>query len=476
MCTKKQRLNSKCGWMLILLTLASTACTSQAGNISIAETATIPEITPWLTETSEDKRVPEALEHTRDESRCSGASPSLTTDLEIQQAPGVGEPPAGVPFRDPIFGTCIIRLTDRFADLSPEDPSQGIKNEYSRVQSFNADGSRILVRSIDAYWYIYDTRTLKPLGQIPLSIEPRWDADDPDMLYHIDETRLLAYRLSTAEERLVHDFAADFPGQNLAAVWTRYEGSSSFDGRYWGLMAEDQDWLTTALLVYDLKIDHVIARRDLPSRPEIDTVSISPLGNFYLAYYDDYCEHGQFGDDTHPCGLMVYDRDLQNGRGLLRTVGHSDLAIDANRREVLIFQDIDKDNISVLDLESGEVTPLWPIDFSYSALGLHFSGRASNMPGWALVSTYNGAQPAATWMDDQIFVVELKPGGRMVRLGHTHSVVDENQEHDYWAEPHASVNHDFTRIVFTSNWGRSGTGQVETYLIELPRDWLSRLP
>ncbi|HEY5671874.1 MAG TPA: hypothetical protein VIS10_17915 [Anaerolineales bacterium] len=476
MCTKKQRLNWNCGWILILLALASTACASQTGDVSIAEHATAQEITPKFAETPRDNNVPEALVDKVDESSCKGKFPSLSTGFDIQQAPSMDEPPAKVPFRDSVFGTCMMRLTDRFEDLTSEDPSQGLKNEYSRVQSFNADGSRVLVRSIDAYWYVYDAQILKPMEHIPLSVEPRWDAEDPDLLYHIDETRLLAYRLSTAEERLVHDFAVDFPGQDLAAVWTRYEGSPSFDGRYWGFMAEDQEWLATALLVYDLKIDRVVARRDLPSRPEIDSVSISPLGGFFLAYYDGYCEPGQLGSDAHPCGLMVYDRDLQNGRGLLRIVGHSDLALDANQREVLIFQDIDTDNISLLDLESGEVTPLWPIDFSHSALGLHFSGRASRMPGWALVSTYNGAQPAATWMDDQIFVVELKPGGRVVRLVHTYSIVDENQEHDYWAEPHASVNHDFTRIVFTSNWGRSGTGEVETYLIELPPDWLSQLP
>jgi hypothetical protein len=39
-------------------------------------------------------------------------------------------------------------------------------------------------------------------------------------------------------------------------------------------------------------------------------------------------------------------------------------------------------------------------------------------------------------MDDQGFGVELKAGGRVVRLAHTHSPVGENQEHDYWAEPH----------------------------------------
>jgi hypothetical protein len=126
----------------------------------------------------------------------------------------------------------------------------------------------------------------------------------------------------------------------------------------------------------------------------------------------------------------------------------------------------------MLDLASGAVTPLWPIDFSQTAIGLHFSGRAYRRPGWALVSTYNGGRPAAsTWMDDQVFAVELKAGGRVVRLAHTHSVYDESQEQDYWAEPHVSANPDFTRVLFTSNWGRSGTGEVEMYLIELPPDW-----
>jgi hypothetical protein len=40
----------------------------------------------------------------------------------------------------------------------------------------------------------------------------------------------------------------------------------------------------------------------------------------------------------------------------------------------------------------------------------------------------------------------------------------------------ASVNLDFTRVLFTCNWGRSGTGEVEMYLIELPQDWTEQLP
>jgi hypothetical protein len=210
---------------------------------------------------------------------------------------------------------------------------------------------------------------------------------------------------------------------------------------------------------------------------DVDHVSMSPLGTYFLASFDRYCEPGQLGDDAHPCGLMVYDRDLTNGRSLLRIIGHYDPALDAQGREVILYQDIDTDHISMLDLESGSVTPLWPIDFSHSPIGFHFSGLAYERPGWALVSTYSGGYPDAfTWMDDQVFAVELKAGGRVVRLAHTHSQVNPDMDHDYWAEPHATVNADFTRILFTSNWGRSGTEEVDMYLIELPADWSETLP
>jgi hypothetical protein len=366
------------------------------------------------------------------------------------------------------------------ADLAPDDTSVGPKNEYSRVQSFNADGSRILVRGLAATWYLYDAQTLLPLSQLPLDVEPRWDASDPNLIYFSQESRLMAYSVQTTEATLLHEFAADLPEQALAAVWTRYEGSPSLDSRYWGLMAEDQDWLAAAFIVYDRQTGRVAALRDMSGAAEIDreidSVTISPLGTYYLAYYDDYCEPGQLGDDENPCGLMVYDRDLSHGRGLLRIVGHSDLALDADGREVLVYQDIDTDSISMLDLATGAITPLWPIDFSRTSVGLHFSGQAFDRPGWALVSTHDGDPAAYTWMDDLVFAVELKPDGRVFRLAHTHSLVDESQEHDYWAEPQASVSRDFTRAVFTSNWGRSGTEEVEMFLIELSPDWMGSIP
>jgi len=160
---------------------------------------------------------------------------------------------------------------------------------------------------------------------------------------------------------------------------------------------------------------------------------------------------------------------------LVRIIGHYDVALDTDGREVVIYQEIDADQVAMLDLETGAVTPLWRIDFSHTAIGLHFSGLAYDRPGWAVVSTYDGDPTTHTWMDDQVLAVELKAGGHVVRLAHTRSVVSDEQELDYWAEPHASANADLTRVLFTTDWGRSGTGQVELFMITLPPDWPERL-
>ncbi len=410
---------------------------------------------------------------------CVDPQTGVVTDQQIRQVPAFPEPPARTPFRDPLFRSCVVRVTDRDHDKSADDPSGGLKNEYSKVQSFNADESRILVRGTALTWYVYDAATLQPITSLPIDYDPRWDAVDPNVLYFVSGPRLMRLDVRTQQPTVLHDFTGDFPGQTLTFVWTKYEGSPSRDGRIWGLKADDENYETVALLVYDQTQDRIIAKRDMRGvvgAAAIDNVTISPLGDYFAADFGDhYCEPGQLGTDAAPCGYMVYDRNLQNGRGLLRISGHLDLALDATGREVAVYQDIDTDNLAMLDLATGAITNLLPLDFSQHAFGLHISGRALDRPGWAVISTHDGDATSFTWMDKQIFLVELRSGGRVVRLAHHHSMVDPAQEHDYWAEPQASTNRDLTKVLFTTNWGRSGTDQVEMYMIELPTDWPSRL-
>jgi len=440
-----------------------------------------PVHTPTPTQTAKPQITPTHTPRPTD-AGCPAYAPGRTfvTGQGVYAMPVLAEPAPRQWFSDPTFGACLVRVTDRDHDLDPEDGSPGITHEYARVQAFNADESRLLARSTDGYWYLYDAQTLLPLKRLPLDREPRWDAQDPRIVYHTSDTSLLSYNVQTDQETELHDFASNLPGQSIAAVWTRYEGSPSRDTRYWAFMAENNDWIPVAFLVYDRATGATTVRdmRGVPAmQDDVDHVTMSPLGTYFIGSLDRACEEGSLGADSAPCGLMVYNRDLTNGRGLLRIIGHYDPALDAAGREVIIYQDIDTDHISMLDLASGAVTRLWQIDFRNLSLGLHFSGVSYDRPGWAVVSTHTDDAAVQTWMEDQVFLVELKPGGCVVRLAHTHSIVDESQpsEYYYWAEPHASANHDLTRILFTTNWGRYNTAQVEMYMIALPSDWPDRL-
>jgi hypothetical protein len=50
-------------------------------------------------------------------------------------------------------------------------------------------------------------------------------------------------------------------------------------------------------------------------------------------------------------------------------------------------------------------------------------------------------------------------------VGHHRSNESDNS---YWPEPHGTISPSATRILFGSNWGTVGTGNVDAYVVELP--------
>ena len=415
----------------------------------------------------------------------------FVTGTELRPMPLIPEPPARRPFLDPVFKTCIVRVTDRTRDLMAGDRSVGLKNEYSRVNGFNADSSLVLVRGTESTWYLYDVRTQKRLRRLPIdgAVDPRWDARNPDILYYTPDTRLVRLNVVTGASTTVRDFKRDFASWKPEMVFSRWEGSPSADGMTFAFMVRDANKVR-GIFVYDLrdvprdtdgKPGEILGRYDLATHRPIrdadpDSVSMSLSGKYVWAQFD-YCEReSPVGTFTRPCGAMVFDRKLSSGRGVVRMIGHADLALDASGRDVAIYQDNDTDEVSLLDLESGKKTPLHPIDFSQGSLGFHFSGRAYQRPGWAVVSVYDKVPKTKFWLSHLVYAIELKPHGRIVPLAHHHSLRDDERgEADYFAEPHASTNHDLTRVVFGSNWHRVGTNSVEMYMIALPPDWTGRL-
>ena len=88
----------------------------------------------------------------------------------------------------------------------------------------------------------------------------------------------------------------------------------------------------------------------------------------------------------------------------------------------------------------------------------------------SLSTDWNNSSSNGTdeWYTRRVLAIELEPGGRVLGLAHHQGDVAQ-----YFDEPHASVNRDFTKVVFNSDWGTGGG--VDTYLID-KIDWIGDVP
>jgi len=376
-----------------------------------------------------------------------------------KQRPGrTAKPARGKPFIDPLFKTCVVRATDHAAD----EVTGFARTDYSRRQSFNADSTKFIVGSKDGSWHHYDARTLKYGGQLPgvgSDAEVQWHPTNPNILYHLPPfgigMQILELNIANGKSRVVADLSARIKAvwPKAASAWTRAEGSPSADFRYWTLMVDDKDWHGLGILTYDLSTDSIIAAYDFAKnkkgRP--DHVSTSPSGAYAVCSWED--------------GTYAFTRDFSKAVKLHTRSEHSDLALDTNGDDVYVSIDYEASGgyVFTTNIRTGVRTLLFPTYLERTATALHVSGKAFLKPGWVLLSTYKEVGGPWQWLHGKVFAVELKPNPRIVNIAHHHVAYNE-----YFTEPHASVNREFTRIVFNSNWDNNSKTDVDTFMVELP--------
>ena len=323
----------------------------------------------------------------------------LSASRRVMDLPEGPKPARGAVHIDPL-GTCITRATDHRSDFSdrPVQP-QNARNDYSRRQAFNADGSQYLIIDSSGYWHVYDARTLqriKTLNGLAGDAEPEWHATDPDRLYFLPRfgygALIQELRVSTNTSRVIGDLRARleaiWPGVDMAS--TGAEGSPSRDGRYWCLMVRrSSSEEKVGLITWDRDTDTILGSVTF-SGATPDAVSMSPSGNYCVSAVP-----------FQRPGLTIYDRNLGNPRELMVMAEHSDIALDAQGRDVYVAIDYHSNNgsVAMFDLATGARTDLYA---TYSADGqgqpgaLHVSGKAYRYPGWVLVSHYARAVPCAS--------------------------------------------------------------------------------
>jgi hypothetical protein len=372
-------------------------------------------------------------------------------------------PVKGVAFADSLYGSTVVRISDKDIDLYT---SNGIQNEYAKADAWNLDGTYLILRGNDGIHYLYNAVTYQLVRSLdPLSggqeLEPRWDPTDPHTFYYLSGPFLKSYATESDTSADVHDFRHEFPA--CAYVTTGVEGDASQNRRYWCFMLQDSLSRLLAVCVYDKTLDSVVGTKSSFS----DAVNFSTMdvsGAHAVLCYDSMPMQAFYRDFTHEIGFVA------------GATGHSDVALTSDGRDVMVYQNNATDSISMTDLETGAQTGLLPIPFDTNPdIGLHVSGNCCAAPGWVLISTNGALNPPGgrhSWMDELLFMLELKTSPRVVKLARTHCYTGSSPRENYFAEAFASVNTAGTKVVYGSNWGiLSPANYSDAYEVRLPAGW-----
>ena len=406
---------------------------------------------------------------------------ALSADtIPLVSKPGVKATSLSNPsYIDPVYGTRIYRITAAtdFPDATL------VRHDYSRRQAFNADNSRFIATTSNGYWLLYDANTFQMLprtgGNGALrgpagDCEMIWHPTDPKKLWYMSGNGLIWYEkdVETDQDTVLVDFTGRLPWSQATTVWTKSEGTSSADGRYWAFMATTYDSVNQTNTIYglftwDRQQDKIIGTYDAANFGGAfpDHISIAPSGKYAVpswAYIPTL-------------GTRAFPLDFSSSIQLHTQSEHSDLAIGPNGEDYYVLTDYDSGKIRAVDIATGasfDLMALYPASGeSYAA---HISGKAYDRPGWVLISTYADAAdygsttPASTLrpMYRKIMLVELKPGGRQLNVAHTRTADNYG---GYWGEPQATINRDGSRIVFASNFNDGNP--PDDYMIGLP-SWI----
>lgn len=372
--------------------------------------------------------------------------PQVKMDRKIYPEPALPRlPRAGGKFKDPTFGTEIMRVTD---ETSPDGGTF-----YSYWPTFNCDTTRLLVRtSNDGTAHIYEfdaanfaigSRKLIPASSAgyPNLESAIWSGSDPDSLFALVGTRIFAYHPSKGSYTLIADMSRDFPpGEFLWQLSLSRETDDNFAFARRRTNAEGgSDYVGYG--VYSRSRKAVILKQDI-QKNDLDEIQIDKSGRWLVVK-----------GEVKTTGKGFSIRDLQNnGARKDLKYGDPDYAL-AHSDNGSGFASGFNNFLNTIDRRSfanpKPITTLLNLGKDWSQ-GLHVSHLAAS-DDWILVSFYEvGAVPNPPLgpFHNEIILVKTDGSDKVIRLLHHRSVYK-----DYYDTPRANINMDGRFVAFTSNWG-----------------------
>jgi len=359
----------------------------------------------------------------------------LADDLTLRPMQAIAKPNYLESIIDPSFGTTIRRISD--AGIG-----NVIKPMYSTVQAWNADESLMILydqsNSIHQLLDGHSYALIRNLDDIrPDDIEQIfWDHQKPDSFYYVDSLtdELIHYSVSTQTKETLADLGD----------LTNCSQSGIALGNDVQMMSHDSDVISFRCgnnTAYSYRIsNNQLTSFDLPDVRYVAPMP-GPSGNLFFHRTSVFNADGSFSVALNKASPE-----------------HASLGLLGNGHDALFSVEFAAGpqggcdgNIIAHDLTNGACFDVISQrkGYDYSKSGTHISALAHKNPQ-ELVIAY----------------VQDSDNVKVYRIGHHRS--DEN-EFDYWGEPHAVISPSGTRVLFGSDWSGSEDGQsVDAYVVELP--------
>ena len=420
-----------------------------------------------------------AVQAATTENLCEG----LHTGKERVEIPAVAKPPYLRYYKDPAFGTKIMRITQA-------REGQVFKPSYSTMQAFNADESLLLLyRGGDGSSHVLlDGKTYKPFRELdfaPSDLEEVfWSHTDPDKFFYVskdseDYGHFKSYSVSQDKYTKIRDFYDICGPEGLPTGGGDVQMQSLDDDLFAFRCKLDKGDDSYKMFTYQQSTDEVV-QTDLNERAGWETWT-APIP-------------APSGKNLWFQGKVI-ERDLKTidiVQDMARHHEHANIGTTHDGRDA-VFQSVfnpspngcDGDSwqgvghLVVHDMEDGGCRPIisQKNGYPYTTSGTHVSARAIHKPGWIAMSSvgygsfdfFTNKRKATVFMSE-IYIANTDPANPVVcRVAHHRSFgksAERSSFHPYFGEPHATISPSGTRIVFGSDWYDSGS--VDAYVIELP--------
>ncbi len=353
---------------------------------------------------------------------------------------------------DPSFGTIIRRISDGTV-------GGVIKPMYSTIQAWNADESRMILYNqtngvhqlLDGMDYTF-IRNLSDVNPDDLE-QLFWDFNAPDILYYLDSTThdFTKYSVSSKNKEVLVNLK-DLIGCSGNISMGNDVQMMSWDSDVIGFRCDNNQAYSYRLSTKKLttfNIDNISYTAPMPA----------PSGNLFFHATSSYDSEGNLKAKMNKS-----------------SVEHSCLGKFANGTDAdfsVTFEEGPNGgclgNIIAYDLTTGDCIPIisQSLGYDYPKSGTHISAVAHKNPGWIAASMIGYKGDGQSLLDQELVIAHVELGNiEVFRIGHHRA--DEN-EFDYWGEPHAVISPTGTRVLFGSDWSGTDDGKsVESYVVELP--------